>query len=852
MELLAILSGVPWGWVVLGVLLVIFVLGFAAAPVWAWALAGVLVLAGLGAPWWVLLAFVVIAALFVVQPLRRAVLSAPLLRTINRLGIMPAISETERTAIEAGTVWIEGELFSGRPNFDRILNESYPALTPEESAFLEGPVEELCQMADEWSTAQARDLPQEVWDFIKDQRLFGMIIPRKYGGLGFSALANSAVVAKLASRNGVASTTVMVPNSLGPAELLIHYGTEQQKNHYLPRLARGEDIPAFALTEPNAGSDAGSIASTGDVFRGEDGELYLRLNWEKRYITLASISTVLGLAFRMRDPDNLLGGTTDLGITCALVPTDIPGVEVGRRHDPLGVPFYNSPTTGVDVVLPLDSAVIGGREGIGQGWRMLMESLAAGRGISLPASATGSVKLTARTASAHARVRQQFGLPIGKFEGVEEPLARIGGYLYTLDAARHFTCGAIMQGAKPAVVTAMTKYTFTELARETVNDGMDILGGNGISRGPRNLLAGIYQGAPIAITVEGANILTRTLMVFGQGAIRCHPYAYREIQALAENDVDGFDKAFWSHVGHVVVNAFRSLGLGLTRGLIAPAPVSGFPRRYWQRLAWASASFAFLADLAMASLGGDLKRKEKLTGRFADIFSWMYLGSAVLRRFEAEGRIEADRPFVAWAMEQAFWRIQQGFDGIYDNLEVPGLTWWLRGPGSAWNRFNRIGAYPADDLGQSVAQALQVPGDQRERLMAGMFVPADPEEALGRLERALNLVYLAESVEHKIKDAIRSKKLPRKLPSDQLVAQAIAAGVISGAEAALLGDANDARNDAIQVDAFTLEEYEEGGLAMKSADTPPSIGDGASVRESTGQTAYGQATSPTEPDITDA
>lgn len=815
MESFAFLSSVPWGWVLLGVLAVIFVLGFTGAPLWLWTAFILATLVGVGAPLWLLIVAAVIAAVFNIPAIRQAVLSGPILNLMNKMGFMPTISETELTAIEAGTVWVEGELFSGKPNFQRILDEPYPRLSEEEQAYLDGPVEELCRIADEWSTVQRKDLSPEAWDLIKREKFFGLIIPKEYGGLGFSALGNSSVVQKLASRNGIASITVMVPNSLGPAELLIHYGTEEQKNHYLPRLATAEDIPAFALTEPNAGSDAGAVASTGVVFRGEDGELMIRLNWTKRYITLAAISTVLGLAFKLRDPENLLGRGEDLGITCALVPTDAPGVTLGLRHDPLGVPFYNCPTYGKDVVLPLEWAIIGGQNGVGQGWRMLMECLAAGRGISLPASSTGQIKLTARATSAHAQIRRQFGLSIGKFEAIEEPLARIGGYLYTLDAARHFTCGAIMQGAKPAVVTAMAKYTFTELAREAIIDGMDVLAGNAVSRGPRNLLAGQYQGMPISITVEGANILTRTLMVFGQGAIRCHPYAFKEIQALMNNDLKAFDGVFWKHIGHVVRNLFRSIGLSVSRGYLAGVPGTGFTRCYWRKMAWSSATFALLADIAMGTLGGDLKRKGKLTGRFADIFAWMYFGSAVLRRFEADGQPKEDRPFVDWAMQQAFWRMQEAFDGLFANMTVPGLTWLVRGPIAAWNRVNRLAAYPSDDLGQKVAQAIQVPGAQRDRLTEEMYVPTDPEEALGRLENALRLTYEADAVERTLKKAIREKKLPRRASPEEHVRLALEQNLITSEQASLVKRAHEARQDAIQVDSFTLEEYKRGAVVVE-------------------------------------
>lgn len=800
------LEPIAAGWVVLLVLAGALTLAFTGAPLGLWTLAVAVVLYGTAAPVWLWVVFGVLAIAFNLKPLRRAFLSKPLMNLLRASGFLPKISDTERTAIEAGTVWVEGELFAGKPNFHRLLREtSYPSLSEEERAFLEGPVEELCRMVNDWDVWRRRDLPPEVWQFIREHKFFGIIIPKAYGGLGFSALANSAVVQKLASRCGPLATTVMVPNSLGPAELLIHYGTPAQRDYYLPRLARGEEIPAFALTEPGAGSDAGAIQATGIVFRGEDGQLYLRLNWQKRYITLAAISTVLGLAFKLRDPQNLLGQGEDVGITCALIPTSTPGVKLGMRHDPLGVPFYNSPVEGHDVVVPID-AIIGGPQWAGKGWRMLMESLAAGRGISLPASSAGGVKLVYRVASAHAKVRRQFGLPIGMFEGIEEPLARIGGFNYLIEAARVYTCGGLDRGAKPAVVSAIMKYTTTELGRQVINDGMDILAGNGISRGPRNLLAHGYIATPIGITVEGANILTRTLMIFGQGAIRCHPYAYKEINALAQGDVQAFDEAFWGHVGLVVRNSARALLLSLTRGRLARTGVSGPAARYAQKLAWASASFAFLADLAMAVLGGNLKRKEKLTGRFADIFSWMYLATATLRRFEAEGRLEEDRPFFDWAMQYAFFRMQQAFEGLLDNLRIPGLTWFLRGPAAWWSRLNPLGRMPSDSLGHRVAQCMQLPGAQRERMTAGMYLPSDPNDALARLERAFRLAYEEDELLKKVHAAVKQGVLQKDRP-DRLVHQAVEKGILTAQEAQRIQDAEAARWDAIQVDAFTLEEY---------------------------------------------
>ncbi|MEO0558485.1 MAG: acyl-CoA dehydrogenase, partial [Bacteroidota bacterium] len=666
---------------------------------------------------------------------------------------------------------------------------------------------------------------------LKEGGFFGLIVPKEYGGHGFSPSLNSAVVAKAASVSSTLGITVMVPNSLGPAELLSHFGTDTQKDYWLPKLATGEVIPSFALTEPGAGSDAGAISSHGTVFKGDDGELYLKLNWRKRYITLAAISDVLGLAFKLSDPDNLLGKGTDLGITCALIPTITEGVVLGKRHDPLGVPFWNCPTEGYDVVVKLEDAIIGGAEGAGRGWRMLMQSLAAGRGISLPASATAGVQQAARVASAHALIRKQFGLSIGKFEGIEEPLARIGGWAYMMEAARRYTCGGLDQGAAPAVVTAMMKYNTTELFRKGVNDAMDILGGNAISRGPRNPIASAYTGLPVSITVEGANILTRTLMVFGQGAIRCHPYALKEMQALMNDDVKAFDAAFWPHIGHVVRNAFRGVGLSLTRGALAGSPVSGPSARYWRKMAWSSATFAFLADLAMGTLGGDLKRKEKLTGRFADIFTWMYFGTAVLRRFEAEGQRAEDRAFLDWSMQYAFAQIQDAFDGLFANLQVPGATWLFRGPLAAWSRFNRISAMPSDTTGHKVAMAMQVPGEQRDRLTSAVFSTLDPEHALGRFESAMRLCYEGEAVYGKVKAAIKRRELPRQHPAT-LVELAVEKGVLTSDEADLLRRAEAARNDAIQVDSFTTEEYFQTAaspLAGGDGASRPTSGDGASV-----------------------
>ena len=764
-----------------------------------------------------------LGVLFGVPAVRRNVLSKGVMQTMEKMGFLPTISDTEKTAIDAGTVWVDGDLFSGRPDFEKLLNETYPDLTEEEQAFLDGPVEEVCAMTDDWEIWQHRDLPSEIWDFLREHKFFGMIIPEAYGGLGFSASANSAVVAKLSARSQVLGITVMVPNSLGPGELLQHYGTEAQKEHYLPRLASGEEIPAFALTEPKAGSDAGAMQSRGEVFE-KDGELFVRLNWTKRYISLAAISSVLGLAFKLKDPDNLLGKGEDLGITCALVPTEADGVELGERHDPMSVPFYNCPTSGTDVVLPLEDAIIGGAEQAGEGWRMLMESLSAGRGISLPASSVGGAKYAYRVASAHARIRQQFGLPIGKFEGIEEPLARIGGYTYIMEAARRYTNGGLDAGAKPSVISAIMKYHTTEMARDVVNDGMDILAGNAISRGPRNALAQGYIGMPIAITVEGANILTRTLMIFGQGAIRCHPYALKEVEALEDRDLEAFDDAFWSHIVHVIRNMGRSLRLSVSRGNLTSSPVDGPAATYYRKMSWAAASFATIADIALGTLGGGLKRKEKISGRFADIFSWLYLGNAVLTRFEKDGRPEEDLPFFEWAMEHALKEMQDGFDGLFENLDIPVLGSILKGPIALWSRVNPLGTGPTDKMGHKVAEAMQVPGEQRNRHTSGIYVDEDPSDPLGRLELAMRLTHETADLERRIYDAVKSGRLPRTSPP-QAVKLAVKRGIISEDDAQALKKAQEARDNAIEVDSFALEEYKTLYTPMHLSDEIS--GDGA-------------------------
>ncbi len=786
--------------------LAFLLLGFTGAPLFAWGGIAVLGVFALGAPCWLLVALAVGTAIGVIRPLRALILTRAVMALFSRLKLFPKISETERAAIEAGTTWIEGELFSGRPDFHKILAQPYPKLTADEKSFLDGPCERLCATIDDWKIWKERRIPDEVWEMIKKEKFLGMIIPREYGGLGFSALAHSEVIRKLTTRSSAVTTVVMVPNSLGPAELLIHYGTDVQKKRLLPKLAVGEEIPCFALTEPLAGSDAGSLTADGVLFKDSSGKLKLKLNWDKRWITLASISTILGLAFRLKDPENLLGKGPDLGITCALIPSKTPGVVLGLRHDPLGMPFPNCPTQGKDVVVDAEEAIIGGVKNAGRGWTMLMESLAAGRGISFPAQSAGVSQMVTRVTSAHARLRQQFGVSIGKFEGIQHPLARIVGFDYLLESLRMCTLSALDQGLKPAVVTAISKYYSTELARRVVNDGMDILGGAGISLGPRNLLGHYYITAPIAITVEGANILTRTLMIFGQGALRAHPYAFAEVKALEAGDVKAFDLAFWSHIGHSVRNLFRSVLLSVTHGWLAPGPKRGSTGVYYRKLAWSSASFAILADLAMGSLGGKLKIKESQTGRFADVLGYMYLGSAVLMRFEADGARREDLPLVHFSMSFVLGEIQRAFDGILGNFEVPGLSWLFRGPLRSWSSVASLGGEVSDAHVTKIASIILNDATQREHLTRGIYLPKDPSEQLARLERGFVTLNRAEPVEKKIRDAVHSRKLPKASPSD-LVARALELKIISSEDAAAWNAWESCRRDMIAVDAFTEDEY---------------------------------------------
>jgi acyl-CoA dehydrogenase len=750
---------------------------------------------------------------------RRPTVFTWLIRSAQKKNLVPRMSTTERQALEAGTVWMDGEIFSGKPRWERLLALGWPRLTERERAFLDGPVEEVCGMVDDWRLTRERRLPEEVWAYLRRERFFGLAIPEAWGGHGFSALALSTIFGKLASRSMPLSAVVLIPNSVGPAELLLEYGTEEQKQHFLPRLARGEEIPCFALTEPGAGSDAAALASEGVVFRGDGGEPRLRLTWEKRYITLAPVATLLGLAFRLRDPENLLGRGPEPGITVALVDTTLPGVEIGRRHDPMGVPFPNGPVTGRGVVLPVDR-ILGGPDHAGLGWKMLMEALSAGRSLSLPAQSVGGAKAVARRTGAYAAVRRQFGLPIGRFEGIEEPLARLGGLLYLMEAARGVTCGAVDAGHRPAVLSGVVKVHQTELARSLVTDAMDVFAGAAIFRGPRNPLGNAWLSAPIGITVEGANILTRSLIIFGQGVIRCHPWAGAVLGALRDGDPVALRRALAGHLRSFVGNGVRAAVLGLTRGRLARSPVGGPMAPYFRKLAWASARFALLTDLALVSLGADLKRKEKLSGRFADALSWIYLGMCTVARFEGEGRREEDLPLARWAVETALARVQEAFEGIHRNFEGP-LGWWMRTGGLWLRRLAPLGAPPSDRLGAQVARVLLLPGAHRDRLTEGIYLSRDPQEVGGRLERALELTAQSAEAEAAVARAVKAGTLPRGT-AEERAGEALAAGVIPPEQADLLRRAAQARREAIQVDVFSLEEYLGlGGAAAEQTITAP-------------------------------
>lgn len=763
-------------------------------------------------PFWAVLVtgtISLVMALLIITPLRRALISNRMCSLFRKL--MPVMSDTEKEALEAGTVWWDADLFSGRPCWKTLLAYPKPQLTEEEQAFIDGPTETLCEMLNDWDIREAKNLPEEAWEYIRKEGFLSMIIPREYGGLEFSPLAHSQVVIKLSSRNTTAAVTVMVPNSLGPGELLMRYGTTDQKSWYLPRLASGEDIPCFALTGPSAGSDAASMPDRGIVCKGiYQGKevLGLILNWNKRYITLAPVATLLGLAFRAFDPDGLLGNKEELGITCALIPTNIAGVEIGRRHLPVGAVFMNGPTRGKDVFIPMEW-IIGGQKRLGQGWRMLMHSLAAGRAISLPALGTAGGKMCSLMTGEYARIRKQFNMPIGYFEGVEEPLARIAGKTYRMDAARQLTLVALSQGEQPSVLSAILKYYLTEGARDCINDAMDVHGGKGIIQGPANYLAAAYKAIPISITVEGANILTRTMIIFGQGAIRCHPFLLKEMTAAGSEDskqvrID-FDKAMFGHIGYTVSNVVRAWVLGITGARLIRAPVDGPPAHYYRQLSRMSAAFTFVADIVLLTFGGKFKFKEKLSGRLADVLAHLYMASAVLKKFEDEGRQKEDLPLMHWALQDSLKTVQEQLLGVLRNYPLPLVGTLLR-----WLVFPLGLPYwgPTDSCGKHVARLLLSANAARDRLVAGVYKSTDEEDPTGVVHCAFDAVLESAATERALKNALK-----RSVSTDnykELLLLGLETGVITEEQGAQVRRAQELTIRVVEVDDFPRAKLESG------------------------------------------
>lgn len=787
----------------------------AGARTWA-VLAGAALIAATmysGAHWAVLalcwLLFLPVAVIANLPELRQQLVTRPFLGYYQ--SVLPPLSETEKVALAAGTVGFEGELFSGKPDWSKLLAQPAPKLTAEEQAFMDGPVEEVCKMTNDWEVChELADLPPEVWSFLKQHRFFGMIIPKSYGGLGFSAYAHHCVLTKLNSLSAVLGSTVAVPNSLGPAELLLHYGTEEQKQYYLPRLADGREIPCFGLTNVWAGSDATSIPDVGvvckQVVEGRE-VLGLKLTVDKRYITLAPVATVIGLAFRLQDPEGLLGGEADRGITLALVPRETPGLDVGARHLPLNVPFQNGPVRSKEMFVPIDT-IIGGPAMVGQGWRMLVECLSVGRSISLPSSAAGGARIASLATGAYARIRKQFGLSIGRFEGVEEALARIGGHAYAVTALSRQTANAVDLGEKPSVPSAIAKYHATELGRQIVSDTMDIHAGKAVIMGPNNYVGRFWMGAPISITVEGANILTRSMIIFGQGAIRCHPYVLKEMEAAAIADptqrLKTFDGLLFGHIGFAISNAVRAFWFGITGSWLGSAPGDAYTRRFYRKLGRYSAALALLADLSMLTLGGRLKFRERLSGRLGDVLSQLYIASSLLKRYEDQGRPVADRPFLAWALYDCTYKMQIALVGALRNYPIRPIAWAL---GALIFPLGQRERAPGDKISHRVAQLLMSPNEARDRLGEGAFLTACPNNPAGRVIAALPECIAAEPIERKLEKARKTGQL-KASDFAAMLEEAAAAGLISADERALLERVRAATLDTIMVDDFPTEALE--------------------------------------------
>lgn len=752
----------------------------------------------------IILLVVVVVLLVAVPDIRRSLITRPAFAFFKR--VLPPLSPTEREAMQAGDTWWDADLFSGRPDWHKFHQTRAPQFTEAEQAFIDNQLETLLAMLDDFRIVQQdSDLPKKVWDYIRKEKFFAMIIGKEFGGLDFSPAANSHIVSRIATRSISAAVSVMVPNSLGPGELLTHYGTDEQKNYWLPRLADGTDIPCFALTGPEAGSDAGAIPDTGVICKGEfEGKevVGIRLNWSKRYITLAPVATVLGLAFKLYDPDGLMGEQKDIGITCALIPTNHPGVETGERHLPLNQAFMNGTTYGKDVFIPLDW-IIGGKDYAGKGWRMLMECLSAGRGISLPALAAATGHLTERMTGAYAYVRQQFGMPIGLFEGVQAAMGKIGGTNYTLESMRRLTVTALCEGKSPSVITAMTKYHMTEMGRQVMDAAMDVHAGKGIQLGPRNYLGHGYMATPVSITVEGANILTRNLMIFGQGATRCHPYVLAEMEAASNpNEDEGlqqFDSLLLKHIGFAAGNFFGSLFMGLTGARFNASPMSGPTARYYQQLTRMSRALALTADMAMLVMGGDLKRREMLSARLGDVLSHLYMASAVLKRYEDDGRQSGDLPFVEYALEHHLYEIGQAFKGFFANFPSRIVAWTLRLAifplGIHYNK-------PSDANLQAVAKSMMEPGVTRDRHTFLCYWKDDANDMTGHMELAFLAMREHADIYKRIRKAVKLGDIAEDLSGDELVKAARKAEVITTDEAKSLKKTEQLRMTAIGVDQF--------------------------------------------------
>lgn len=801
MTLLSIATGIGLFWL----------LAFRGAKLWLWTAAVVAYVLGLQqfgiistTALQICLAVILpLAALFIIKALRRAIVTKPIFKTFK--AVLPDMNDTEREALEAGDVWWEAEMFRGKPNWQKLLNFKRTQLTDEEQGFLDNETETLCAMLDDWQVQQDKDLPEEVWNYMREHKFFAMLISKQWGGLGFSAYAQSCVVTKIASRSLAASVTVMVPNSLGPGELLMHYGTQEQKEDMLPKLANGEWIPCFGLTGPEAGSDAGAIPDTGVICMGEhDGEqvLGMRLNFSKRYITLAPIADVVGLAIKLYDPDGLLGDATktDYGITCVLLPSDHPGVEIGRRHNPCNTPFMNGPINGQDVFVPLDF-IIGGRDKAGQGWRMLVECLSAGRGISLPALASAASKAAYRTTGAYSRIRRQFKTPIGKFEGVQEATSRIAGYTYKLEATRGLTASAV-DHCSPSVVTAMAKYHMTDMMRTLLTDAMDVHGGRGVMAGPSNYLQSAYQAVPIAITVEGANILTRNLMIFGQGAIRCHPYVFPEMEAARNDDLLEFDELLWGHIGFSINRGVRALTHGLTGARFAKAPVDGPAKRYYQQLERMSAALAFTSDVTMGVLGGELKRKERLSARLGDVLSQLYMASATLKYFHDEGATVEDIPYMKWVLDDALAKIDQAFAEFYANFPVHPVAALMRFIAFPFGRSYKP---VSDNLSSKLAEHMLKPSALRDRLTKELFLQRKDDDPIGVLELAFDKLVEIEPIYNRFVKAVAAGAAPMQFTLTEQLAACVEQDIISQTEADQIAEFDGLRLESILVDAFDHE-----------------------------------------------